>query len=106
MKDKSTYYEDIEAEARKWLNETDEIQFSLVELLTMFAEHWRIEQTVKKNQRLEDLLPIKANHITLGKVDVVGFRIESLINNNKMYLVKSSKSYLWVYDYEVEILKL
>ena len=43
-------YTKIEKEAQKWLDETDTMQFSQMELLTMFAAH----QQVKNNDLLHD----------------------------------------------------
>jgi hypothetical protein len=51
-------YTEIEKEAQKWLDETDTMQFSQMELLTMFAAH----QQVKNN----DLLLDKVKEIAFG----------------------------------------
>ena len=44
-------YTELEKEAQKWLDETDTMQFSQMELLTMFAAH----QQVKNNDLLHDV---------------------------------------------------
>ena len=44
-------YTKIEKEAQKWLDETDTMQFSKMELITMFAAH----QQVKNNDLLHDV---------------------------------------------------
>ena len=40
-KEQQKEYSEIEQEAIKWLSETDDMQFSIMELLTMFAGHWQ-----------------------------------------------------------------
>lgn len=52
------------------------------------------------------MLPIKARHNFLGDVEIIGIRIECNTNNNIMYMVKRDEEYLWVYDYETEIIKI
>lgn len=51
MNKDSEQYTEIEKEAQKWLDETDTMQFSTMELLTMFHAH----QLVKNNGVLGDV---------------------------------------------------
>ena len=48
-------YSAIEKEAAKWLKGTDTMQFSQMELLTMFAAHWEVKNAVD----LADVIPSK-----------------------------------------------
>jgi hypothetical protein len=48
---KEEQYTELEKEAQKWLDETDTMQFSQMELLTMFAA----QQEVKNNVVLADV---------------------------------------------------
>jgi len=50
-------YTEIEKEAQKWLDETDAMQFSQMELLTMFAAH----QQVKNNALLNNVIESFSN---------------------------------------------
>lgn len=52
MTEQQEQYTEIEKEAQKWLDETDTMQFSQMELLTMFAAH----QKVKNNDLLHDVV--------------------------------------------------
>ena len=51
MTEQQEQYTEIEKEAQKWLDETDTMQFSQMELLTMFAAH----QQVKNNALLHNV---------------------------------------------------
>ena len=52
MTEEQKQYTEIEKEAQKWLDETDTMQFSQMELLAMFAAH----QQVKNNALLHDVI--------------------------------------------------
>lgn len=52
MTEQQEKYTELEKEAQKWLDETDTMQFSQMELLTMFAGH----QQVKNNALLNDVI--------------------------------------------------
>lgn len=50
-------YSEVEQEAIKWLSETDTMQFSTMELLAMFAEHWKVKSSlVDVRQQRESLI--------------------------------------------------
>jgi len=43
MTEQQKEYTEFELEAQKWIDETDTFQFSLMELLTMFAVHCKVK---------------------------------------------------------------
>ena len=48
--------------------------------------------------------PITGIHNSLGEVQIVGIRTESDYSKQIMYMVEVEDGYVWVYDYETEIL--
>ena len=49
-------YSEVEQEAIKWLSETDTMQFSTMELLAMFAEHWKVKSSLVDVRQQGELL--------------------------------------------------
>ena len=52
---KAEEYTPMEKDAIKWLDETDAIQFSQMELLTMFA-HEQNKELIEENKRLKNMI--------------------------------------------------
>lgn len=53
---------------------------------------------------LLNTFPIKAKHKSFGYIEVLGIRTQSNVSNNLMYYTKINGDYVWVYDYETELL--
>lgn len=57
-----------------------------------------------KLSSLLNAFPIKAKHKSLGDIEVLGIRTQSDVSNNLMYYTKINADYVWVYDYETELM--
>lgn len=60
---------------------------------------------MKNLSELLNAFPIKAKHKNFGCIEVYGIRTQSNVSNNLMYYTKINDDYVWVYDYETELLQ-
>lgn len=59
---------------------------------------------MKNLSELLNAFPIKAKHKKFGSIEVFGVKKQSNVSNNLMYYTKINGDYVWVYDYETELL--
>lgn len=59
---------------------------------------------MKNLSELLNAFPIKAKHKSFGEIEVFGVRTQSNVSNNLMYYTKINGDYVWVYDYETELI--
>ena len=72
MTEQQEQYTEKEKEAQKWLDETDAMQFSQMELLTMFAAHQQVKDNAFLHNVIERFSGDKLQKLQKHFVDLYG----------------------------------